>query len=183
MLTLCDVIDQLKIGKVLILPTDTLYGLGANAYNFKAVKNVFDLKKRAYSKALPVHYSSIEMVLKDCVMNEYAINLAEKFWPGGLTIVLKKREKSLLQFVQDTVAVRIPKHQKLLDIIDCCNFPLVMPSANISDCENIFKFDELFNLFKIDGVKDDDNLAKNPSTIIKCIDDKVEILRNGVVII
>lgn len=181
MLTTLEAIKLLQKEEALILPTDTLYGLGALAYSKEAVKKVFDLKRRDYSKALPIHYNKIELVEKDCVITKEELDLMKKYWPGGLTLVLKKKNTSKLQFVGDSVAVRIPKHPILLEILNKLEAPLVMPSANLSNKKNIFKFDELIQSFNIQGIKDDNNLKKEPSTIISFLSGKLEILRDGVI--
>lgn len=181
MLTILEAIQLLQNEEVLILPTDTLYGLGALAYSKKAVKKVFDLKKRDCLKALPIHYSKIELVEKDCIITNKEMDIMKKHWPGGLTLVLKKKNSSKLKFVGDSVAVRIPGHSILLKILDKLGEPLVMPSANLANKQNIFKFDELNQYFHIEGIKDDNSLKKEPSTIISFLSGKLEVLRYGAV--
>ncbi|WP_342261811.1 L-threonylcarbamoyladenylate synthase [Alphaproteobacteria bacterium endosymbiont of Tiliacea citrago] len=181
MLTIDEAVNSLKKSNVLILPTDTLYGIGALAYSYFAVKKVFDLKKRNYNKAMPVHYANIALIEKDCVIEDQARILMERHWPGGLTIILKKKTNSKLQFVNDSVAVRIPNNKDLLKILEIIDQPLVMPSANISDEENIFYFKDIQKKFNLDGIESDLTIKQAPSTIISFDGGAMKILRQGVV--
>lgn len=169
--------------EVLILPTDTLYGLVGLAYSSLAVEKIFSLKKRSFDKSLPVHYSSIELVRKDCEIADIELDFMQKYWPGSLTIVLKKKRGSKLKFCGDSVAVRIPQSDVLLEIMQVLKQPLVVPSANISNQSNIFKFDELVALFGLKGVEQDGLLQQKPSTIISFLGGKMEVLRRGALVL
>ena len=118
------------------IPTETVYGLAANAYSNKAVKKIYTLKKRPKNNPSIVHYSSLNQLKKDCVLNRNFFILYKKFCPGPITFILKiKKESRISKFVTNnkkTLAVRFPKNkitQKLLKIL---NYPLAAPSANIS---------------------------------------------------
>jgi L-threonylcarbamoyladenylate synthase len=118
------------------IPTETVYGLAANAYSNKAVKKIYTLKKRPKNNPSIVHYSSLNQLKKDCVLNKNFFILYKKFCPGPITFILKiKKESHISKLVTNnkkTVAVRFPKNkitQKLLKIL---TYPLAAPSANIS---------------------------------------------------
>ncbi|UUV22743.1 L-threonylcarbamoyladenylate synthase [Paenimyroides aestuarii] len=126
-------IEALQNNELIALPTETVYGLAANAYNETAIKKIFELKKRPLYNPLIVHLHSSEQ-LKEVAKEipQRAKILAEKFWPGSLTLVLKKQEHipDLVTAGKDTVAVRIPQHLVALALLEQLDFPLVAPSAN-----------------------------------------------------
>lgn len=126
-------IEALQNNQLVALPTETVYGLAGNAYEEKAIKKIFELKKRPLYNPLIVHLHSakqLDEVAKD--IPEKALILAEKFWPGSLTLVLKKQPHipDLVTAGKDTVAVRVPQHLMALALLELLDFPLVAPSAN-----------------------------------------------------
>ena len=118
------------------VPTETVYGLAANAYSDLATSKIFKLKKRPKNNPLIVHYYSLEKLKKDCKINQSFIKLYKKFCPGPITFVLKLKIKSKIsKFVtnkQKSLAVRFPKHYLLRKLLKKLNYPLAAPSANIS---------------------------------------------------
>ena len=118
------------------MPTETVYGLAANAYSSKAISKIFKLKKRPKNNPLIVHYSSLEMLKRDCILNKNFTNLYNKFCPGPLTFILKlKKDSKISKFVTNnkkTLAVRFPSHPKAKSLLKILNYPLAAPSANIS---------------------------------------------------
>jgi L-threonylcarbamoyladenylate synthase len=136
-------IDQKKIkkagqaiqdGKIVAFPTETVYGLGANALNEKAIEKIFLAKNRPFYDPLIVHISCLEEII-DLVAELPAIarKLAEKFWPGPLTMVMKKSTKvsDIVTSGLDTVAIRIPVHPVAQALIREAKRPIVAPSANL----------------------------------------------------
>lgn len=123
----------LKADKLVAIPTETVYGLAGNIYSEKAIKSIFETKKRPFFNPLIVHVSSLE-VLKNIVSHipEKAKLLANTFWPGPMTLVLKKQISipNLITAGKDTVAVRIPNHPLTLELLKQLPFPLAAPSAN-----------------------------------------------------
>ena len=118
------------------IPTETVYGLAANAYSSKAVRKIYTLKRRPINNPSIIHYSSLNQLEKDCELNKNFIKLYKKFCPGPITFVLKLKKESRISKIatnnKKTVAIRFPKNkitQKLLKIL---NYPLAAPSANIS---------------------------------------------------
>ena len=118
------------------VPTETVYGLAANAYVDSAVKKIFNLKKRPKNNPLIVHYHDIDCLKKDCLINDYFIKLYKKFSPGPITYVLKlKNNSKISKFVtngQKSLAIRFPKHILLKNLLKELNYPLAAPSANIT---------------------------------------------------
>tara|TARA_B100001123_G_scaffold332217_1_gene374764 strand:+ start:4383 stop:5312 length:930 start_codon:yes stop_codon:yes gene_type:complete len=118
------------------IPTETVYGLAANAYSDKATSKVFKLKKRPSSNPLIVHYASLKMLKKDCEPNKNFFKLFKKFSPGPITYILKLKKKSKISKNvtnnKKTLAVRFPKHNITRKLLKKINYPLAAPSANIS---------------------------------------------------
>ena len=134
--TLNKSIANLKKGNVIGLPTETVYGLGGNAYSKKAVQKIYNLKKRPKKNPLIVHYLNHKDADKDVIFNRDFYKLYKKFCPGPITFVLKKKDKSKIQSSVtaklNTVAIRFPSHRTTRSILKKLNFPLAMPSANLS---------------------------------------------------
>lgn len=126
-------INLLKQDGVIGLPTETVYGLAGNAFSEKAVQKIFELKERPFCNPLIVHIKSVDylsIIAQD--IPKIAYQLAERFWPGPLTMILKKKAivPNLVTSNHDTVAVRIPNHPVALELLNLLDFPLAAPSAN-----------------------------------------------------
>lgn len=115
------------------IPTETVYGLAANAFNETAVNKIFSLKKRPNYNPLIVHIKSIDYLnnIADNIPKK-ALVLAEHFWPGSLTLVLNKKSNipNTVTAGKETVAIRVPNHPVTLELLNRLNFPLAAPSAN-----------------------------------------------------
>ena len=126
-------ISALNRNEIIAIPTETVYGLAGNAFNETAVNKIYDLKKRPLYNPLIVHIKSADF-LSDVAREipELAQKLADEFWPGPLTLVLKKQDKipNLVTAGKDTVAVRVPNHAIALKLLNELDFPLAAPSAN-----------------------------------------------------
>ncbi len=127
--------DVLKNGGLVAFPTETVYGLGANALDDNAISKIFATKARPLNNPLTVHISDKEDLsdIIECI-SETASNLMDNFWPGPLTLVMNKSPK-----LSDTVSaglysvgVRMPSHPIALALINASGFPIVAPSANMS---------------------------------------------------
>ena len=118
------------------VPTETVYGLAANAYSNVSVKRIFKLKKRPAYNPLIVHYSDINKLKNDCYINDDFIKLYRKLSPGPITFILKlKKVSKISKFVtnkQNTLAVRFPKHPLFKRLLKSLKYPLAAPSANMS---------------------------------------------------
>ena len=118
------------------VPTETVYGLAANAYKDSAVKKIFNLKKRPKNNPLIVHYHDIDSLKRDCFINDNFIKLYKKFSPGPITYVLKlKKDSKISKYVtnnQKSLAVRFPKHNLFKNLLKQLDYPLAAPSANIA---------------------------------------------------
>lgn len=177
--------QSLKEGKLVLFPTETVYGIGANALDDEAVKNIFIAKGRAQDNPLIVHISNTNM-LENLVENIGNIEqkLMENFWPGPLTIIFKKKPiiPDRITGGLDTVAIRMPSSEIARKLIEYSELPIAAPSANISGrpsgtiVEDII--DELDGKVEyiIDGGKVTIGLE---STVVRVVDNVVHILRPG----
>lgn len=125
----------LNNGEICGIPTETVYGLAANAMDSNAVSKIFAAKGRPQDNPLIIHINSLEM-LKPLVseISDIALALAEKFWPGPLTMIFPKSDAVSLEVTAglSTVAVRFPSHKVALNLIATAGVPLAAPSANLS---------------------------------------------------
>ncbi|MGB3607383.1 L-threonylcarbamoyladenylate synthase [Psychroserpens sp.] len=123
----------LNAEEVVAIPTETVYGLAGNIFSEKAIKSIFETKKRPFFNPLIVHIHSVEeLSIYVSHLPKKAKLLAEAFWPGPLTLVLKKKAiiPDLISAGKDTVAIRIPNHPTALELLKQLDFPLAAPSAN-----------------------------------------------------
>ncbi len=126
-------IDILNREELVAIPTETVYGLAGNIYSEKAIKKIFELKKRPFFNPLIVHIHDIKQLDELAIsIPDKARLLAKTFWPGGLTLVLKKQSKisGWVTSGKDTVAIRMPDHPVALKLLKQLSFPLAAPSAN-----------------------------------------------------
>ena len=118
------------------VPTETVYGLAANAYRNSAVKKIFNLKKRPKNNPLIVHYHDIDSLKKDCLINDNFTKLYKKFSPGPITYILQlKKNSKISKYVTNnkkSLAVRFPKHKLFKNLLKQLDYPLAAPSANIT---------------------------------------------------
>ena len=125
----------LQNNNVIGLPTETVYGLAANAYSDKSVKKIFILKKRPPFNPVIIHFKNINALKKDVFVNNNFKKLYKAFCPGPVTFILNKKKKSNISKIatarKKTVAVRIPKHKIARKLLNILKFPLAAPSANI----------------------------------------------------
>lgn len=128
--------DALRAGQVVALPTETVYGLAANAFDATAVANIFRIKGRPSHNPIIVHVASLEMAAR-CVQSwpKLADRLAKAFWPGPLTLVLPRSAEipDIVTAGGPTVGLRWPSHPFIQAVIQRCGFPLAAPSANRSN--------------------------------------------------
>lgn len=178
--------NLIKQGKVLICPTDTVYGLIADATNRKAVNKIFQIKKRQRNKPLPIFIRNIETAKKLTYINKKQGKFLKKIWPGKVTVVLKrKRGLKLYGVAKNTIALRVPKYPLLLKIMERTNLPLTGTSANISGEPPSHKIKKVLEQFKNQKITPDlvisaGNLKRSePSSIIDLTRKRPKILRRG----
>jgi L-threonylcarbamoyladenylate synthase len=128
-----DALALLNQSEIVAIPTETVYGLAGNAFSEKAIKKIFELKKRPFYNPLIVHIKSVADLNQIATeIPEKAMLLADAFWPGPLTLVLKRQNTipDLVTGGKSTVAVRVPNHPVALALLEQLDFPLAAPSAN-----------------------------------------------------
>lgn len=181
-----EIIEILKKGGVGIFATDTAYGLGCVMDNKEAIERVFRLKKRPETKPLLVLASSIEMAEKYVEMGIDVKKLTKKYWPGGLTIILKCKRNKVLKLVtanSNTLAVRLPDNEILRSIIEKVGVPIVAPSANIAGEKTPYTLEEVDSdlIKKVDFVLPSECTMGEVSTILDAIVVPWKVVRQGVV--
>ena len=181
--------EVLKNGGVVVYPTDTLYGLGANALDENAVLKVYKIKKRDRNKPLLIIARDIKMVRKVACVDSKVEKILNKIWPGPITVVLRK--KDILPYAltgnSETVAVRIPDSKFISVLMSKIDFPIIATSANISGEKNLLDPDKIISKFKSSELKPDlfidAGKVKNPkpSTIVDLTTGVPKILRVGII--
>ena len=173
-------------GEIIFIPTDTVYGIAANPYNDKAIKKIFSIKKKSLNNSLVLLCSNYKMAKKYAIFNKIADNLKKNFWPGPLTLILKKKSnlKISKKWVSknNSIGLRIPDHSIPKKIINKCNFPIFCTSANISgkkSCRNVNDIVKNFKNKKITIINGGKTKFGIDSTIIDVTKDKINILRKG----
>jgi len=179
------IVKLLNEGKIVITPTDTIYGIMGDSTNEKAINKIYKIKKRPQTKPLILLMDSYEMIKK------YTKNITDKeetlikeFMPGLVTIILEKNDKvnNLITANTNYVGVRIPNNQELLKIINKLNKPIISTSANISEEKSITNINQLDKEIKdnIDYIYDEGEIINQSSTIVKFKNNKLIILREGI---
>ena len=177
--------ELIKQGKIVVFPTETVYGIGTNGLDEKAVKKLYEVKQRPLNKPITLIVSNMEMVAllaKDVTETEYKI--MEKFFPGPLTIILKKKEivPDIVTSGQQTVGVRMPSGEMARKLVEKSGVPIAAPSANITGQPSGTNLQEIEKCFKekvdfyIDGGECEIGRA---STIVQVVDGRIQILRQG----
>ena len=171
-------------GELVIFPTETVYGIGGNAYNEHSVELIYRTKNRPFSNPLICHFATFEEIEKNFVLKDKDYELANAFWPGPMTLILEKNKHSkitsLLSNHQNLVGCRIPNNKIALDLLKNLDFPLAAPSANIATKTSITSIKDLDNnlknIFYIDGGS---SVLGLESTVLKTNEKGCDILRLG----
>ena len=167
------------------VPTETVYGLAANAYSDSAIKKIFTLKKRPKNNPLIVHYLDIDSLKKDCVINDNFIKLYKKFSPGPITYILKLKKNSRISKIvtnkEKNLAVRFPSHKIFKKLLKQLKYPLAAPSANITSQVSAVKATDVKEEFgnKIKYILDGGKCSIGIESTIISLVGKPTILRLG----
>lgn len=182
-----EVVQILKSDGIVIFPTETVYGIGGNALSNKVVDKVYEAKKRPRDKAVNIMVANADQIEKYAIItSDLERKIINKFMPGPITIILKKRPDFGDYFTadNDTIGVRIPNQKIINEILNRVDFPLIAPSANISGKDSGIEASVIADDFKdtvdaiIDGGKAELSTA---STIVKVVNDEIVILREGTI--
>ena len=180
--------ELLVRGEVVAFPTETVYGLGADASNEEAVAKIYAIKNRPSFNPLISHYSSADKAWLDVAPNELAFKLAEKFWPGPLTFILPKAKRTRISSLAtaglDCAAVRVPAHPIAMKLLEKLDIPIVAPSANPSTKLSPVSAEHVMNSLgsKLEWILDGrESEVGIESTVIDLTTDTPVILRAGII--
>ena len=182
---LSEAVLAIKAGQLVSFPSETVYGLGANAFDEVAVKDVYAAKGRPSDNPLIVHVADIDQVAEFAQVNDWAAKLMTQFWPGPLTMILPVQPDALSETVTgglDTVAIRMPDNDVTRQLIRDAGVPIVGPSANTSGRPSPTLATHVFHDLqgKIAGVVDDGaTMIGVESTIVDLSTDQPAVLRPG----
>lgn len=183
-----EAVAVLSSGGVIVYPTDTLYGIGANALDDKAVRKIFEIKERPFTKPLLMAVRNIRWAKELSYINKKNEKVLRGVWPGRVTAVLPKKDivPDILTFGQKTVGMRVPNYLLVDELLKLFGYPIVSTSANISGQEPTNDINEIIDLFsrrlsrQPDLILDAGILPKSePSAILDLTTDKPKILRIG----
>ncbi len=177
-------VSALKRGELVCYPTDTLYGIGADIRNIEAVKKVFLLKKRPMDKPLSVAVSSKKSIENIAFVNDNSKKIIDKFLPGPLCIILKKKKiiPDIVTAGLKNVAIRVPKNKTALSLLSSFG-PITCTSANLHKKNTPKSISEIYMQFKdeISVYIDEGELYSEPSTIIDLSGEDIKIVRKGMI--
>lgn len=176
-----EIANKLKEGCIIAFPTDTVFGLGCIYDNLEAKNKIMIAKGRDEKKALPMMCTP-ELIKDVAYINNKEEKLIDKFMPGAITIIFKK--KDLPDFVtngMDTVAIRVPDDEWIIQLIKEVGKPLLVTSANLSDHGSLIKYEDVLKDMdgRIDGVVLEDASGLSASTIVLANEEGVKVLRQG----
>lgn len=179
--------EIIKNGGVVAFPTETVYGLAASAFDKNAVARIYEIKGRPKNNPMQIMVPSLEDAMQIGEFNASAKILAEKFWPGALTIVVKKKpESKIVEEVsagnQGTIGIRIPNHELAMKLLLAAGTPLATTSANLSGENATTNSDEVEKIFsgKVDMIiKGAPSKIGVASTVVDMSGAEIKILREG----
>lgn len=181
------VLKALMKEKVVAHPTDTCYGLAADIYSRKALKRLYQIKQMRFEKPVTFMVASLKQAMNYGVFNEQALALAEKYWPGALTLVLRRRDAVPDHFNEytTTVGIRIPKDPFTFELIERLGKPVTTTSANLTGQPAAYSMEEIVDYFRRERIKPDlvvdagkleNRLA---STVVQILGNEIRVLRQG----
>ena len=184
---IAEAVRVLTAGGTVVYPTDTLYGLGANATDPEAVARVFRVKKRHLSKPLPIIARNLAWVKELAYVSPRNEEILKKIWPGKVTVILPKKDiiPEIVSGGTDTIGIRIPDYPLVDRLLKLYGYPITSSSANISGDEPSSRIDDIIEMFKWetqmpDLIIDAGTLpASLPSTVLDLTTSKPKILRVG----
>lgn len=178
-----EIVEVIKNGGVVIMPTDTIYGIIADATNEKAIQKVYEMKKRNENKPMLMLVNGIKMLNQYVSsINDIENKLIDELWPGALTIIFNKKNVSdLLTGGLDTVGIRYPDNELLINIMNELNVPLLSTSVNVSGDASAACIDNINEsiLNNVDYVYDVGECKGEASTIVVVKDGELMVLREG----
>jgi L-threonylcarbamoyladenylate synthase len=184
-IVLKEALDVLRRGGLIIYPTETSYGLGADFYNKEALAKIYKIKKRDKKNPLPVLVPDLLMATTLVKFSKGARLLAAKYWPGPLTLVLPFKYCRWQGHCDDFLALRVSSHPLASNLVATLGNPLVATSANISSQPNCYTPEAIRHSFAKAELSPDLFInagplaVHQPSTLVKFVEEKMTILRQG----
>jgi len=178
--------EIIKNGKILVLPTDTVYGICARIKSKKAYDKLASMKERPTTKSFPIMCKDEEQIKSIAIVDEKAEKLIRALMPGPVTLVLNKKKEAFSyinnrgETVTDELAVRIAPTKVLKELLEKVESPIFMTSANKSGeevCKNLEEIEKVFP--ELDGIMEGEVSFGQSSTIIDCTKDEIKIQRLG----
>lgn len=182
-----EIVNTLKQGKVIVYPTDTLYGLGVNALDKAAVDKLFRVKKRPRVKPVSIIIKDIKMARRFAYIDARAEKILNALWPGPITVVLSRKDTlpSIVSGGKNTIGMRIPNSEFTKSLMNQADFPVTSTSVNVSGKELLRKTCEITKVFESEKYQPDLIIDAGvlpeveASTIIDLTTSKPKILRVG----
>lgn len=175
--------EALKRGETVVFPTETVYGIGVDAFNENAVRALYEKKKRPFDKPLLMHISSLEMAESIAVLDDSTRDLIRRYTPGPLTLVVKRKNSlpSVAVSDGDTVGLRFPSNSVFVELSKAFGAPIAATSANISGCKSASNANELAPVLDIADMVIDGGECEYglESTIVSLVGERPKILRQG----
>lgn len=170
----------MRMDKIIIFPTDTVYGIGTGIYNTKGLHKIYELKDRDFTKPIAVLCASIEQIKEFAILTKEARIIAKAFWPGSLTLILKTNEKYRKKTLEKTIGVRIPNHKKALELLNKYG-PMKTTSVNKSGEAPLNDYSEI--KLKYENIVDEiysneEGMLEVSSTVIN-LSDGLFMIREG----
>jgi len=176
-------VKVIQNGGIIVYPTDTIYGLGCDIFNKKAILKIYQLKKRESKKPLSIICQDIKEVAQYAIIPDYAFAILKKYLPGSFTFILKARSQTPKTVLakNKTVGIRIPDNNLCLEIVKKLGNPIITTSLNISGQKVLTNPNQLDKEMqnKIDLLIDSGTLGQEPSTVVDLSSDAPIILRKG----
>ena len=182
-----EIASLINNNKVIVFPTETVYGIGTNGLDRNAIEKLYKIKERTFSKPITLLVSSYEMICSVAnIISPLEKKIISNFFPGPVTLILNKKKivPNILTANTDTVGVRMPDNELILKLIEYCKVPIATSSANISGFPASIDVEDIYNCFKdkvdlyIDGGK---SRIGVPSTVVKVENNDIKILREGII--
>ncbi|HEX7456034.1 MAG TPA: L-threonylcarbamoyladenylate synthase [Candidatus Nanoarchaeia archaeon] len=180
-----------RAGQIVIFPTDTLYGVGCRVDSENSIKRLYDIRETPYSKPTLILAADSKQAFEYGEFDAIAKNLANAFWPGPLTVIIKAKNlvPKMIQGKLETIAVRVPNQPPVINIIKKLGMPILAPSANFHGRRAPTNFSEIdkdllalvdyaVDLAKLDGGK---QMRRKPSTLIDLTKKPFKIVRPGAI--
>lgn len=176
-----EIINTLMNGGILAFPTDTVFGL-ACMMDEKAMKKVYEAKGRDFDKPLPMMCSGLEMIETVAYVSDNARKIIDRFVPGPITLIFRKKEnvEDYVTQGKNTIGIRVPDDEFILDLIDSLGKPIMVTSANISNEGSLLKWEDVYRSMnkRIDAIVCEDARGDRASTIVD-VSEEIKVLREG----